>query len=414
MLEDWFSRAQDRQRIRANPLGPTLERYIVYLAARGHSRASLQRYVSAAEHFGRWLGRRRLSRRTVQRFIHGHLRRCRCRPPVVRNPICTHAALGHLLVVAGVAPIRVRRRRGFVGDLLLRYEETLITVRGLAAGTTQSFLIVAQEMLRKLRGQSLQQLRTWTPERVARYVIRVADGHRASTNKRMASAIRSFLRFLLQDGWVALDLSAAVPTFAHWRLATLPETLHEDEVAKLTAVADPRTPLGRRDRAIVLCLSELGLRASDVVDLRLTGVDWTARTLQVHRRKDRESALVPMTRKLSDALRVYVRHGRPACSTPNLFVIHQAPVGKPLTKRGLCNMVLRLARRAGLGDRVHGTHILRHTFASRMLRSGASVKQIADLLGHESIDTTMIYAKVDFDALAEVALPWPGAKEGQP
>jgi site-specific recombinase XerD len=230
----------------------------------------------------------------------------------------------------------------------------------------------------------------------------------------MASAIRSFLRFLLQEGWIERDLSAAVPIFAHWRLAALPETLRDDEVAKLTTIAEPRTPLGLRDRAIVLCLSELGLRASDVADLRLEGVDWKTRTLQVHRRKDRESALVPMTRKLTDALRVYLHRGRPACSTQSLFVLHQAPVGQPVTPMTINCVVRRLARRAGMGHRIRGTHILRHSFASRMLRAGASLKQIADLLGHQSINTTMIYAKVDFAALAEVALPWPGAREVQP
>ena len=229
-----------------------------------------------------------------------------------------------------------------------------------------------------------------------------------------ASAIRSFLRYLLQEGWIRRDLAAAVPTFAHWRLAALPETLEEKDLTRLVHAADTRTPLGRRDRAILLCMSELGLRASDVADLHLEGVDLRTRVLCVRRRKERESSSVPMTQKLTDALAAYLRRGRPACSTRSVFVLHRAPRGRPLTPMGIHGVVQRLADRIGLGHRVRGTHILRHSVASRMLGAGASLKQIADLLGHQSIDTTMIYAKVDLRALAQVALPWPGTKEVQP
>jgi site-specific recombinase XerD len=249
---------------------------------------------------------------------------------------------------------------------------------------------------------------------IARFVVRAARGYNAPTNQNTASAVRSFLRFLLQEGWIDKDLSAAVPTFAHWRLAALPDTLHDEEVARLIAPADPRRPLGLRDRAIMLCFTELGLRHSEVVALRVDGVDCAARTLHIYRGKQRESVQVPMTRKLASALHAYLGRSRPACSTESLFVVHQAPAGQPLTWRGVRSIVWRLAKRAGLGRRIRGTHILRHSFATRMLKGGASLKQIADLLGHESIDTTMLYAKVDFGALAEVALPWPGAKVVQP
>ena len=147
--------------------------------------------------------------------------------------------------------------------------------------------------------------------------------------------------------------------------------------------------------------------------LELDGVDVTARVLRLRCHKKRESTVLPMTGKLAGALEAYLRRGRPICTSRGVFVVHQAPVGKPITTIGIRSVVKRLAARAGLLHRVNGTHVLRHSFASRMLGAGANLKQIADLLGHQSIDTTTIYAKVDLNALLAVALPWPGVKEVQ-
>lgn len=414
MLEDLFVRAHDCRRIRGNAIGPTLERYVAHLVGRGHSRNTVHHYVCAAEHFGRWLGRKPLSRTMVEQFLREHLPGCRCRWPAVRDLRCIRPALKHLLEASGLAAVRVDRRRGFACDLLRRYEEALVIVRGLATPTVKKRLTWARGMLTNLRVRRAGQFQKWTPERVAHYVVRKTRGHRAGSGQVAASAIRSFLRFLLQEGLIRRDLAAAVPTFAHWRLAALPETLQENEVTRLAHAADARTSLGRRDRAILLCMSELGLRASDVAELHLEDVDTAARVLRLRRRKERESVLVPMTQKLTEALGAYIGRGRPACTTRSVFVLHRAPRGKPLTPIGIRDVVQRLAVRVGLGHRVRGTHILRHSVASRMLGAGASLKQIADLFGHQSIDTTMIYTKVDLGALTQVALPWPGTKEVQP
>jgi site-specific recombinase XerD len=160
-----------------------------------------------------------------------------------------------------------------------------------------------------------------------------------------------------------------------------------------------------------MCLSELGLRGSDVANLETDGVDFGAHVLRVRQRKEREAAVFPMTRRLCSALKAYLGHGRPRCESAAVFVRHHAPLGKPLTSLGICQVVLRLACRAGLRDRVHGAHVLRRSFASRMLNAGATLKQIADFLGHTSIDTTTLYTKVDLASLSRVALPWPGRKE---
>jgi site-specific recombinase XerD len=148
--------------------------------------------------------------------------------------------------------------------------------------------------------------------------------------------------------------------------------------------------------------------------LELDGIDFAAGVLRLRQRKEREAAVFPMTRRLCSALKVYLKHGRPVCASAAVFVRHHAPLGKPIGPVGICQVVSRLACRAGLRDRVRGAHMLRRSLASRMLNSGATLKQIADFLGHTSIDTTTLYAKVDLATLSRVALPWPGRKEVRP
>jgi len=150
-----------------------------------------------------------------------------------------------------------------------------------------------------------------------------------------------------------------------------------------------------------------------VASLELDGVNFTTNVLRLHRSKKRASTALPMTRRLAGALKAYLRQGRPTCTCRQIVVTHQPPVGKPIPPERVSGMVWSLGRRSGLQGQI-SAHVLRHSIASRMLSAGASLKRIADLLGHQSIDTTTLYAKVDLNALSQVAWPWPGAKEVQP
>jgi site-specific recombinase XerD len=210
------------------------------------------------------------------------------------------------------------------------------------------------------------------------------------------------------------DLASAVPSFANWRLASLPATVCEENLERLVCSVKTSSAIGLRDRAIILCLVDLGLRASDVAGLEINGLDLKDRILRHKRQKQRELTAVPMTRRLAVAISNYLQQGRPSCSSSVLFVLHRAPQGKTITPYGIRGVVLRRATDAGLTHCIHGTHVIRHSVASRWIQSGATLKQIADLLGHQSIDTTSIYAKVDLNTLAEVALPWPISQEVTP
>lgn len=399
-----------------NRSGRVVKQYVDYLVRCGYAAASVSESARIVEHFLGWLGRRSISREAARQFLRRHLPRCRCQAAVIRDPKRNHMALHRLLTLVQ-PPVETKRSefpRGFVGDLLRRYRERLINERGLAMGTVRNRLRSVRTMLARLRVRRARQLRAWTPERIEDYVASEARRHQPGTAYSIATATRSFLRFLLQEGLIQRDLAAAVPRFAYWRLAPLPETLRDEEVVQLLNRPDAGTPIGLRDRAILLCLSELGLRAAEVAKLELEGVDLARGVLRVCRSKRGGLATLPIPRQLAKALKDYLQRGRPACTSRTVFVAHWPPgIGKPIRPVTVSVLVKRWAARAGLGTDIGAAHILRHSFASRMLNAGACLKQIADVLGHRSIDTTAIYAKVDLKSLSQVGLPWPGTKEVQ-
>jgi site-specific recombinase XerD len=298
--------------------------------------------------------------------------------------------------------------------VLRQYEDHLRQVHGLADITIHYRLRYARQLLRRLRVRRFCQLRDWTSDQIVQYVATVGRQCKPSSGQVIASSIRSFLRFLLTKGLIHRDLAAVVPSFANWRLGSLPATVSVAELERLVGAVNVSTPIGKRDRAILLCMTELGMRAADVANLRPDGIDLNGGVLRFRRSKQRVQVELPTTPRLANAIRVYLRDGRPAQASSVLFVIHRAPVGVGLKPKSIQNIVGRRASQAGLKDRIRGTHVIRHSVASGLINAGASLKQIADLLGHRSIDTTSIYAKVDLRSLAAVALPWPLGQEVLP
>jgi integrase/recombinase XerD len=266
---------QMQLRVQNNPLGSVLQRYITYLVDRGYTEMTWSEYVRVAEHFGRWLGRRSLSQETVRHFLNQRLPVCHCSIPVkgykgrcsaavIRNRRRNRLGLKHLLEMLGITSRPVAELpHGFAGELLRRYAEWLRNVRGLADGTICYRMTTVKTILSRFRITQSDQLTKWTPQGIVDFVSSEAARVRPSRAQNIACTVRSLLRFLLQEGLIRRDLAAAVPTFAHWRLARLPKTLRKEELARLLKVPNVRTPIGLRNRAILLCLSELGLRASD-------------------------------------------------------------------------------------------------------------------------------------------------------
>lgn len=251
-MERVFHRADVRARIRSNPLGHVLEEYVEFLRARGHVRIALHQYVCAAEHFGHWLGNHQISREAVERFISRHLPACRCKQRPRGSQVRTvQAALNRLLEMRGV-PRASRECAPGVGRLLHEYETYLRGTCGLAESTVRYRVVYARNLLEYFKIDRARQLRAWRPTEIAEYVAVKGRLCKPSSGGVLASSARSFLRFALLHELVRRDLSAAVPSFANWRLSTLPKFVERNELTKLLDTIDASTPIGLRDRGILL------------------------------------------------------------------------------------------------------------------------------------------------------------------
>ena len=223
--------------------------------------------------------------------------------------------------------------------------------------------------------------------------------------KVAATSLRSFFRYLQLTGYVDEELARAVPTIPAWRFASVPRVLDDDQVRTILAAFDRRTPIGLRRYASTLCLASLGMRACEVSALTLDDIDWRAATLRVPATKTRHADILPLPGRVARAILAYLRRGRPNTTERQIFVSH-APPGMLAGPAVVRNAVRMACAQAGLDPHI-GPHAFRHTLATRLLRSGASLKDVADALRHGSIDTAAIYAKVDISTLRDVAAPWP-------
>jgi site-specific recombinase XerD len=236
-----------------------------------------------------------------------------------------------------------------------------------------------------------------------RCFLRYCDGKSFARIKHGATALRMFVRFLIAEARCPPGLEAAIPLIPHWRLLSLPRYLQPDEVERTVASCDPNNAVGKRNRVILLLLARLGLRAGDVLQLHLADIDWKHAWIQVCG-KGRRHARLPLTQEIGDALVAYLQHGRPQ----SIFVRCRAPFRAFANHSSISVIVAHAMRRAGVTPPCRGAaHLLRHSVATSLLRTGASLQDIATVLRHRSIQTTQIYAKVDVSALHQIAQRWP-------
>ena len=290
---------------------------------------------------------------------------------------------------------------GAAGVLVGRYRSYLEAERGLAAGTVR---YCTDEARGFLTGRE-DRLADLDAAEVSGFVA--AECRRRSTGsaKILVAALRSLLRFLVLEGLVTPGLQDAVPAVAGWRGGGLPKALPDGQVAALLAACDRETATGRRDYAVLVLLSRLGLRACEVSALELDDIDWRAGTVTV-RGKGRRDEQLPLPADAGEALAGYLRGGRAAGgASRRVFLLSRAP-GGGMSADAVKAVVRNAGRRAGLPGA--GAHRLRHSAATRMLRAGAPLAEIGQVLRHRSMSTTAIYAKVDHGALAQLAMPWPG------
>jgi site-specific recombinase XerD len=293
--------------------------------------------------------------------------------------------------------------------LVAAYGQHLRRARGLRSASVAKHSLYVRRFVRGVLGDDPIDVGRLRPEDVVSFVLRSKDHFRPRTAGAIGIALRSFFRFLRSEGLIDGRLEAAVPSVASWRLAALPRGLSDEQLERLLESASTDTgPYAVRDLAVLRCLAGLGLRAGEVADLRLDDINWREGTLHISAHKTRRAGVLPLPHEVGRAVVAYLRTGRPTTSERRVFVRRDRGGGvAPLGCGCVSRIVARALRRAGIDAPIRGAYVLRHTLASRMVRHGTSIKEVGDFLGHRSLDTTTIYAKLDLPALRDVALPWP-------
>lgn len=400
-------------RLQANAHALLLEQLLVDLDKSGYARNTIQIYVGIAEAFLRWLGRRRkmsdtIDEATVREFV--------CRRPATKHPRSNaHAALRHLLQVLRQGQVVSDEAAGrtVISRIVAEFDAHLEHTCGLAVATRLYRRRYAREFLQHVFGDGRIDWRRLRPEHLQGFIAEYGREHRIAAAAVGAVSLRSFLRWLQFRGRIGDNFAEAVPHLAHWRMASLPTVMTDEQLKAFLAVFNRANPIGSRDYALALCMVDLGLRVSEVADLTLGDVDDIAKTLRLTGGKGRRDRVLPMPRRVREAINNYVTQCRPETYERHLFVRHRAPLGKAVTRELIRGVMRRAYAKVRGCEQWTGTHVLRHTAATRLHRAGADLKCVGDILGHRSIDTTAIYAKVDLDRLVAAALPWPGSEETQ-
>lgn len=397
----------DPSRVRVmGPLEQYAPGFLAHLVGVGYKRVSAAFQMQLMAHLSCWLageelGLEALSSAVAERFL---VARCAGGYTNYLTPKALASLFGYLREL-GVMPPPAAPVLSASEALLERYRSYLMVERGLVAGTARGYVdLVRPFVVSRVDANGDLGLAGVTPSDVLGFVLSECERRPRRSAKLMVTALRSLLKFLHVEGLVACPLAQVVPSVAFWRLSGLPRGLDAEEVHRLLSSCKRDTIAGRRDLAILLMLVRLGMRRAEVAVLALEDIDWRGGEILVRGKGNRIERL-PLPADVGDALANYLRRGRPSdADGRSVFVRVKAP-HRALTPGGVTQVVVSAGRRAGLGDVT--AHRLRHTAASEMLRAGAPLVEIGQLLRHSTELTTAIYAKVDRDRLRELARPWP-------
>jgi len=408
MLSAFFKSRARIQALRNGPAGSLLESFAQVLSETGYATRVARKHLRTAEHLIYWTHRhdvpvRKWNEQSLARSDR-HLSRCHCphyshAKPLVHGArlFLTHLQDARIITLPSVEP------PAHDPALLSAFCQWMHRQRGSSERTLYRYSPYIRELLRRLGEEPSR----FHARRLRAFVLDKSRSCGWSTAKNCAKALRMFLRFLIAEGQCAVGLDAAIPTVAHWRLASLPRYLPPKDVKSLIASCDRASAVGRRDRAILLLLARLGLRAGDIVHLRLSDIDWKDASIQVCG-KGRRHARLPLTQEVGQAIVAYLKKGRPQINADTLFIRCRAPFCAFSSSVAISDVVDRALRRAGVVRPSRGAaHLLRHSLATSLLQQGAPLEDIATILRHRSLETTQVYAKVDIPALRQIAQPWP-------
>lgn len=397
------------------PLDSIARSYIESLQREHYAELTIRHYLSALSHFNYWAKAKplvvsHLSETAMAEFIGLHLPTCACPSPCFRGRREMGAALRCLLrllqqerLVEAQPPLATP-----VSQELFQFQQYLTDLCGLAVSTCSYRLRVVRLFLDAHFGSDPIDLTCLSPQQVDDWIIGLTPRYQPSSLGVIRASLQSYFRYRALRGDSTRSLSAALPVLARYEEAKLLQTMTGAQLERFLRSFDRTQPTGLRDFAMARCLSDLGLRGQEVIQLALDDVDWRAGTLTLRRTKGQRVRVLPLPVTTGAAIAEYLRQGRPQTCNRRLFVRHVAPWDAPLGRHAAANAMDRAFARSGLGGEFSGTHVLRRTLATRLQRGGSSLKTIADVLGHRELQTTTRYAQVDFERLRRIALPWVG------
>jgi integrase/recombinase XerC len=397
-----------------SPLAPHVDAFMLHLFDCRYASNTIDNYLAGLTHFAHWLTESQLDVKTIdegliQRFLDEHLPSCCCEQPAFSDAKSLHAALGHLL--------KILRANGIIADPsipqtpvdeeLRRFDDHMNHVRGLAARTRKQYLAVVRSLLLVQFADRDVVIAAIKPNQIRQFIASQSTRCRKAVSiGATVSALRGYFRYRATLGDAAHHLIGVTSFPAKWQQASLPKTLTKNEVERLLSALTHDGPAALRTAAIVHCALDLGLRSSEIAYLGLDDINWSAATVTLRGTKGRRADVLPLPAATGQAIADYLKSERPPTSNRAVFVRNVAPRDQPAGPDLIRKSIRQAYARAGLP--YTRSHLLRHTMASRLLESGSSLKEVADVLRHRSLNTTLVYAKLDSQNLATVALPWPG------
>ena len=408
MLEHYFRRRKRLAEVKRNLLAPFLEEAAEHYRTEGYVHKYAQGALGYAASFGEWLRvhRVKLDRVTEEHldgFLEWFVSASREKSPKrTRVLAATRFVLGFIRARYPVVP-----PLSHVGTEVRQYIEHLRRDRGLAEDTLEYHQRHLGQFLTSCFRQGSVDYSKITTARIHAYIDGLQHSICNSRQRCACTALRGYFRFLQLQGVTTGHLQAVVPRVRRPRTALSPKWPTSLDTDRLLSSVDRSRATGKRAYAVILCMADLGLRVGDVARLQLEDIDWREGTIRVPNHKRGRPYQLPLPRRLGQAVADYLAEGRPSSPRREVFLRHAHPRGTVATPGALKREVRRAWQRAGLETRFSGTHILRHSVATRMKQEGVSLKFIADVLGHDSVQTTTLYAQVDLPVLRTVAQPWP-------
>ena len=409
MINQLFTFSSTIERLRQGPLSEHLDAYAAAQAQQGYGRHSIRQHIVVLADFSLWLKQKQIAIQNLDTSVVGRFLRFRRGQEQVRrgDPLALARMLNMLCQIGIVKPSGKPISDNACSRAVEEFRCYLLQARGLSIATLHNYVPVVEQFLSERFGNRTPNFRTLRAPDVTGFVIRHASQLSPVRAKLMVTALRSFFDYLRHRGAIFTDLASCVPTVPNWSLSTLPRFLPAHEVEHVLKCCDRKTPVGRRNYGILLLLARLGLRAGEVVALKLDDIDWSSAQITI-RGKGGRSAQLPLPPDAGEVLATYLRDDRPPCATRRIFVRHRAPLAGFANSSTVSSLVRRALKHAGIQSAHTGAHVLRHSLATSLLRQGGSLDEIGELLRHQSPNTTAIYAKVDLAALHTLALAWPG------